>query len=478
MAYAGISVVVLATVGALVVLPAILALLGLRVNAWPVRLPFGRPGLRRRDRRRVAVLAPHGHGGHEARRSRRPCRSSSYSASWRCRFLHVNFGTPDDRVLNPGAAARQVGDVLRTDFSTDAANTTDVVTSRPLDPGQAAAYSRPLSALPGVKSVSGPAGVWVAGRPVPLSPTLLAATSAPLPEPERQLVLGRSPPTRSAAPARTLVGTVRALPVPGGATSYVGGAAASLVDQKHDLGSQLPLAIGADRPHDLRHPVAVHGQRGAAGQGPGPQRPDPDRSVLGLMVWIFQYGHLSGLLDFTPLPMSTTMPLLLFCIAFGLSMDYEVFVLSRIKELHDAGASNQEAVVGGLARTGRIVTTAAVLMSVTFFSFAMSKVSFIQMFALGTGPGRADRRHPDPRRPGAGLHAARRRLELVVTCRPAPAAPAASASRKAAAAAEIRYRPPAPACSVLGLAGAGRLVQAMPMGSSSAEWPLPRPPGG
>jgi RND superfamily putative drug exporter len=78
------------------------------------------------------------------------------------------------------------------------------------------------------------------------------------------------------------------------------------------------------------------------------------------------------------------MPLLLFCIAFGLSMDYEVFMLSRIKELHDAGATNTEAVSGGLARTGRIVTTAAALLAVTFIAFGLSKVSFIQMFGLGT----------------------------------------------------------------------------------------------
>jgi RND superfamily putative drug exporter len=108
-------------------------------------------------------------------------------------------------------------------------------------------------------------------------------------------------------------------------------------------------------------------------------------AVFGAMVWIFQYGHLSGLLAFTPLPTSTTMPLLLFCIAFGLSMDYEVFMLSRIKDLHDAGETNEEAVAGGLARTGRIVTTAAALLAVTFFAFATSKVSFIQMFGIGTG---------------------------------------------------------------------------------------------
>jgi RND superfamily putative drug exporter len=79
------------------------------------------------------------------------------------------------------------------------------------------------------------------------------------------------------------------------------------------------------------------------------------------------------------------MPVLLFCIAFGLSMDYEVFVMSRIKELHDAGGSTAGAVTHGLARAGRIVSTAAALLAVSFFAFGTSKVSFIQLFGLGTG---------------------------------------------------------------------------------------------
>lgn len=79
------------------------------------------------------------------------------------------------------------------------------------------------------------------------------------------------------------------------------------------------------------------------------------------------------------------MPVLLFCIAFGLSTDYEVFLMSRIKELHDAGAPNTDAVTHGLARTGRIVSTAAALLAVSFFAFGTSKVSFIQLFGLGTG---------------------------------------------------------------------------------------------
>ncbi|MDE3206642.1 MAG: MMPL family transporter [Acidobacteriota bacterium] len=119
----------------------------------------------------------------------------------------------------------------------------------------------------------------------------------------------------------------------------------------------------------------------------GTRAPGPVTVVAGgaaALVWVFQDGHLAGVLGFTPGPTSTTMPLLLFCIAFGLSMDYEVFILSRIKELHDGGLTNDEAVTGGIARSGRMVTTAAGLLMITFVAFGLSSVSFIKLFGLGT----------------------------------------------------------------------------------------------
>src|SRR6202012_2682108 len=108
-------------------------------------------------------------------------------------------------------------------------------------------------------------------------------------------------------------------------------------------------------------------------------------AVFGALVWIFQDGHLAGLLGFTPTQTDASMILLIFCIAFGLSMDYEVFLLARIKEARDAGAGTAEAVATGLARTGRIVTTAAALLAITFFAFGTAQVSFIQLFGIGTG---------------------------------------------------------------------------------------------
>ena len=165
---------------------------------------------------------------------------------------------------------------------------------------------------------------------------------------------------------------------------YVGGQTAELIDTTHAIGSRLPFAALLVV---LTTFIVLFLFTGSVVQ--------PVRSLLlngitlaasaGLMVWIFQQGHLSGLLRFTPLPLDTSMLMLLFCVAFGLSMDYEVIVLSRIKELHDQGRDNRTAVVDGLTRSGRIVTTAAALIAVTFFANATATVSFLQLFGLGAG---------------------------------------------------------------------------------------------
>ena len=108
-------------------------------------------------------------------------------------------------------------------------------------------------------------------------------------------------------------------------------------------------------------------------------------AVYGAMVYVFQDGHLADLLGFTATgTIDTSMPVLLFCIAFGLSMDYEVFLLSRIKEEHDRTGDTVAAVAFGLERTGRIVTTAAALLAIVFIAFATSSVSFLKLFGIGT----------------------------------------------------------------------------------------------
>jgi len=108
-------------------------------------------------------------------------------------------------------------------------------------------------------------------------------------------------------------------------------------------------------------------------------------AAFGAMVWIFQDGHL-GAFGTTPSGiLVANIPVLLFCIAFGLSMDYEVFLVSRIREfwLASGGADNDESVARGIARTGRVVTAAALIMSISFAALIASNVSFMRMFGLG-----------------------------------------------------------------------------------------------
>ena len=108
-------------------------------------------------------------------------------------------------------------------------------------------------------------------------------------------------------------------------------------------------------------------------------------AAFGLLVLIFQDGHLEGLLGFTSQgALESSQPVLLFAVAFGLSTDYGVFLLTRIKEAHDGGAPNEEAVALGLERTGRIVTFAALLFVIAIGAFATSQIIFIKQLGVGT----------------------------------------------------------------------------------------------
>ena len=107
-------------------------------------------------------------------------------------------------------------------------------------------------------------------------------------------------------------------------------------------------------------------------------------ATFGAMVWIFQEGHLSGVLDFTATgQLDVAMPILMFCIAFGLSMDYEVFLLSRIKEEHDRTGDNTQAVAAGLPDGQGLITAAALVLAITFAAFVTSGMSFMKLMGLG-----------------------------------------------------------------------------------------------
>ena len=291
---------------------------------------------------------------------------------------HVQFGTLDDRVLPTSTQSRAVGDVLREDFTGNSATALNVVTDGSLDRAALTAYATRLSGLAGVARVETSVATFAGGKAVPNSanPTLARPTA------QRLSVVSAADPRSNTS--KDLVRTVRDIPGPEGVRVYVGGQTAELIDTTHAIGTRLLLA---GLLIVLTTFIVLFLFTGSVVQ--------PIRSLMlnavtlaataGLLVWIFQEGHLSGALHFTALPLDTSMLVLLFCITFGLSMDYEVIVISRIKELHDQGRDNRTAVTEGLTRSGRIVTTAAALIAVSFFAFATATIGFLQLFGLGAG---------------------------------------------------------------------------------------------
>ncbi|NUP51818.1 MAG: MMPL family transporter [Catenulispora sp.] len=371
-AYAGVGVVVIAAGSALIIMPALLAALGHRVNAG--RLPWAK---------NQGSAAP-AWGRLASTVMKRPALLAvpvlALLAFLATPILSAGFGTPDETVLPAGAPARQAADALHDDFQGDQATAVQIVTTGPADTSSVAAYAAKLSALPNAIRVDSSAGSFVHGRPAgtPQPGAAALATGS-----AQRLTLFTAQGGHSSA-AQQLVRDARAVPGPAGTATLVGGETARLVDTQHAITARLPYAVVWVV---LTTFVILFLFTGSLTQ---PLRALVLNSLglsasIGTMVWIFQQGHLSGFLGFTPRPMDTAMTVLLFCIAFGLSMDYEVFLTSRIKELHTQGANLHDSVSQGLARTGRIVSTAAGLLAVSFFAFGTASVSFLQFFGLGCG---------------------------------------------------------------------------------------------
>ncbi|MFI1828233.1 MMPL family transporter [Streptomyces sp. NPDC020412] len=372
-AYAGVAVVVIAAVGTLFVMPAVLNVLGHRVNKG--RVPLPKPG-------RAGTRAPL--WGRLARTvMRRPALTSLpvlavllVAAS---PLLGIGFGTPDQRVLPEDAGSRQVATALERNFEGNDDAAVRIVIDGPVDGVALGAYATRLSDLKDVIRVEAATGTYAKGSTASAGP---GAAALGRPAAQRINVVTALAPKSNEA--QDLVEQVRSVAPPQGTDPLVGGTAAEQVDSKDAIADRLPLAVAlvalttifllflftGSVVQPLRALALNLVSLGAA---------------LGVMTWIFQDGHLSSLLGFTPQPMDVSMTVLLFCIAFGLSMDYEVFVTSRIKELHDQGADNESAVVDGLGHTGRIVSAAACLLAVSFLAFGTAEVSFMQMFGLGTG---------------------------------------------------------------------------------------------
>jgi RND superfamily putative drug exporter len=374
-AYAGIPVLALAVVGAVVVLPALLAVLGPRVDRWSVnRKPLPPVGEGFWHRVATAVMG-------------RPIAVALTSVVilvlLGLPFLHVAFGFPDDRVLPKDVSSHQVNQELRTEFNSYEAFPIWVVATgvaSPTSPDrttQIDRYASALSAVKGVSRVDASTGSYAGGARV-FRLDSLAARFVTRDATYFNVVPSVEP---FSTQGEDVVHAIRDMPRP--FPVDVGGRTAALVDNKAAAFGRMPLAGGIILVVTFVVLFMLFGSVVV-----------PAKALVlnllsltatfGAMVWIFQDGHLAGLLDFTAtgtIDLST--PILMFCVAFGLSMDYEVFLLSRIKEEYDRTGDNVSSIALGLEKTGRIVTAAALLLAAVFGAFAASGVSFIKLFGVG-----------------------------------------------------------------------------------------------
>jgi uncharacterized membrane protein YdfJ with MMPL/SSD domain len=359
MGLGGSLVALFAALISLTVLPAVLTLLGTRVDSLAPRFL---------QRRAEADTRP-GEERFWYRLSRfvmrRPVPIATLSALLLIvlgiPFFGIRFNSVDASVLPESASARRAHDVLASEFPVDMSGPISIA----VEGGgrrTAARLSAELRRVRGVAEVLPPqrlrAGV-----------TAIEAISA-------------NPFVSD--PSQETVRRIRRLPPPAGTRALVGGATAEFVDFRTSLGRHLPISLGIVVAATL---VILFLMTGSVVL--------PVKSLLmnvlnlsavfGLLVLIFQDGRLEGLLHYTSQgALEQTMPILLFAVAFGLSTDYAVFLLSRIKEARDNGASESECVAIGLERTGRIVTAAALLFAVAVGAFATSKIIFIKQNGVGT----------------------------------------------------------------------------------------------
>src|SRR4051812_13887368 len=359
MGVGGVIVALLSASVALVVLTATLGLLGRRVNALS-------PKWLRRAADSDARPAEKG-GWYRLSRfvMRRPAPIAVLSATFLIvlglPFFGINFTTVDATVLPTQTQSRQVDTALKTQFPNNASAPVAVEVHAP--PGaQADAVVARIKQLPGVAGV---------GRVQQLGTQPLSLVD----------VVPRNSSTLS-DDAQTVVRDIRALDTP--VDVGVTGASAHFVDLKTSIADHLPYALGLLA---LTTVVVLFLFTGSVIL--------PFKALLmnllslsaafGLLVLIFQDGRLEGFLSYVSQhALDTTQPVVLFAVAFGLSTDYGVFLLSRIKEAKAAGASDHEAVPIGLERTGRIVTAAALLFCVAIGAFATSRIVFIKELGVGT----------------------------------------------------------------------------------------------
>jgi len=361
MGYGGIAAVLVAAGAALTVLPALLAVMGTRVDSLRVF----------RRRRRAVVAEGHGFWFRFANGvMRRPILFAvpavAVLLALATPFLHVKWGGVDARMEPKSAESRQVSDTLLRDFPDNGSTAIQAAVSLDVPAGSAdgraalQAYSQAAGSVPGATG---------------------ATVTATRGDTARVDITYRGEALDSQA--KSVLKDVRALPHPAHVQDVlVGGSTAQVVDRLHSLGSRLPwmalvvvlatfvllfLAFGSVV-LPLKALLMNVLSLGAS---------------FGAVTWIFQDGHLSRWLGFTPTgAVEATQPVLVLAIIFGLSMDYEVFLLSRVREQYDLTGDNRLAVATGVQRTGRIITAAALLLMVVIGAFSTSDITFIKLIGV------------------------------------------------------------------------------------------------
>ncbi|MCV7230744.1 MMPL family transporter [Mycolicibacterium komossense] len=383
-AYAGVATVVLCALSTLVVAPAAIVLLGPRIDALDVRR-----GIRR-------LL----------RRDEQPPRPASQSFWYRWTktvmrrsvviglagagalillglpFLGVKWGFPDDRVLPPTASAHQVGDRLRSDFATNSETAVTVVIpdADGLTPADLDGYGARLSRVHDVSAVSTPTGTFVGGEQIGPSTGASGISGG-----SAYLTVG-SDASLLSDDSDVLLDRLHDTATPGDRTVLFTGMAQIDRDSVDAITSRMPIVLAVIAAITF---VLLFLLTGSVVL--------PVKALIlnvlsltasfGALVWIFQDGHLGALGTSHSGVLVVNIPVLLFCIAFGLSMDYEVFLIARIREYWMASegsdADNDESVALGLAHTGRVVTAAALIMCISFAGLIAAQVSFMRMFGVG-----------------------------------------------------------------------------------------------
>lgn len=379
-AYAGMAVVALAALGAVLVLPALLAVLGRRVDAWNVHRLF------RRGRRPRPATPTGEESGFWHRLAtvvmRRPALFAlavvALLVTLGLPFTRASFGITDDRELPASAPAHVAAQAIRDDFDSRENSALSVVL--PTTPAKdVASYAARVSSLPGVSRVDAATGSFAGGKQVaeagPVSDRFRAPGAT-------WMSVVPSVEPYSDAGAR-LVERLRAADGAPGQV-LVGGQAALLVDTRDALADGLPWTGLIIAGTTLVLLFLFTGSLLI-----------PVKAVLfnllslsatfGAMVYVFQDGHLKWLVgDFTVTGLlDISMPVLMFCVAFGLSMDYEVFLLSRIREVYLETGDNTRAVALGLERTGRLVSAAALLFATVMAAFATSGLTILKLLGVG-----------------------------------------------------------------------------------------------